>query len=96
MSREIPKRDHDRYFGPRATHPVVFPNEEGGQGDGPVCRETGAPINVLTTGRSIWFKPFAGGGGEVRYIDHLYCSGCESAPNISYGTPIYEDELVRA
>ena len=96
MSYPIPKADHARYFGENAAHPVVFPNEDGytGDGKGPVCKVSGEKLQQIVTGRSIWFKPFVGGGGEVRRVAHLYC-GCEPkrAPP-SNGTPIYEDELV--
>lgn len=96
MSFPIPRADYDRYFAENAAHPVVFPNEEGytGGGKGPVCKVSGEPLRETVTGRSIWFKPFSGGGGEVRYVGHLYC-GCEPKREPpSYGTPIYDEDLV--
>ncbi len=96
MSLPIPKTDYERYFGKNATHPVIFPNEDGytGDGEGPVCKVSGEQLQQKVTGRSIWFKPFSGGGGEVRQVAHLYC-GCEPEREPpSPGTPIYDDELV--
>ena len=96
MSLPMPKVDYERYFGKNATHPMIFPNEDGytGDGEGPVCKENGKPLQQVVTGRSIWFKPFAGGGGEVRRVAHLYCE-CETKPEPpQYGTPIYEEDLV--
>jgi len=60
-----------------------------------VCKKTGEVLQALTTGRSIWFRPFRGGTGEVRSVVHPWCPGCGSEPNIRYGEPIYEDELVK-
>ena len=61
------------------------------------CKKTGTIIQCLTTGRSIWTKPFSGGSGAVRQIGHLHCPECQ--PNFElpeYGTSIYSDELVKA
>lgn len=58
------------------------------------CKETGADINAISTGRSIHWFGTSVGGGEVRRILHLYCRGCNpkfEAP--LYGTPIQESEL---
>ena len=96
MSRPIPKADYDRYFAENAAHPVVFPDQDGytGDGEGPVCKVSGEPLQEIVTGRSIWIRPFGGGFGEVRRVAHLYC-GCEPKREPpTYGTPIYEDELV--
>lgn len=73
-------------------HEKFFVNSKGW-----FCTTTGEPIMNLATGRSIWWRPFPGngGGGEVRYVAHLYCPGCGKEPKIKFGTPIYEDELVK-
>lgn len=60
------------------------------------CKETGADINAISTGRSIHSNLIRGAGsGEVRRVLHLYCRGCNpkfEAP--TYGTPIQEGDLV--
>jgi hypothetical protein len=58
------------------------------------CKTTGAAIQTARTGRSIWLRPFDGGYGEVRDVDHLWCPSCTPEPRVEYGTPIYADELV--
>lgn len=60
------------------------------------CRETGADINAISTGRSIHSNLIPGvGSGEVRRILHLYCMGCNPKfQTPSYGTPIQEGDLV--
>lgn len=91
----IRKTDYYRFFSEDAKHPVIFPSEEGGEGDGPICAETREPLQMLMTGRSIWIRPFAGGDGEVRRVAHLWCPGCgEKEPQVRYGSPVYEEELV--
>ena len=95
MSRSIPRVDYDRYFGENAAHPLVFPDEDGytGDGEGPVCKVSGEKLQQIVIGRSIWLKPFSGGGGEVRQVAHLSC-GCElKREPPSPGTPIYEEDL---
>jgi hypothetical protein len=61
------------------------------------CKKTGAFIQTVRTGRSIWWGRewgcAGGGGGEVRYVDHLWCPSCGVQPQIKFGKPIYEDEL---
>ena len=70
--------------------------EHGKQGVGGwVCKDTGKPINQITTGRSIHTHGLCGGFGEVRPVMHLYCTGCN--PDFrppEDGTPIQEDDLV--
>ncbi len=59
------------------------------------CKKTGADINAVRTGRSIHYFGISAGGGEVRQVLHLYCTGCN--PNFEpppYGTPIQESALV--
>ena len=96
MSYQIPKTDYDRYFGENATHPVVFPDEDGytGEGEGPVCKVSGEKLAPVVIGRSIWFKPFCGGDGEVRRVAHLYCPCEPKREPPSRGMPIYEEDLV--
>lgn len=54
-------------------------------------------VEYVGTGRSIWFRPFEGGGGEVREVGVLFCPRCEVRPAVpGYGTPIYEDEVAEA
>ncbi|HYC83250.1 MAG TPA: hypothetical protein VEB60_01730 [Candidatus Paceibacterota bacterium] len=60
------------------------------------CKEKGTDIQTAAVGRSIWIRPFSGGGGEVREVLHLTCLAC--SPNAElpeYGEPIYDDELVK-
>jgi len=58
------------------------------------CDKSGEVIRSFTTGRSIWIKPFLGGMGEVRMIQHPYCPSCNPKYQPPpHGTPIYEDEL---
>lgn len=55
----------------------------------------GAELQIVATGRSLWMRPFAGGGGEVRRVGEIFCPTCDGerqAP--AYGTPIYEDDCV--
>jgi len=61
--------------------------------EGNKCK-CGTEMEIVATGRSLWTRPFAGGGGEVRRVGKIYCPTCDGpreAP--AYGTPIYEDEL---
>ncbi|MEK7536100.1 MAG: hypothetical protein AAB590_03770 [Patescibacteria group bacterium] len=58
------------------------------------CKKTKKPINTVRTGRSIHVAGFSGGFGEVRQVDHLWCTGCDTQPEIRYGEPIQENELV--
>ncbi len=59
------------------------------------CKITNKPMLVHPIGRSIWERPFSGGFGEVRQVNHITCSGCDPNPNLpTHGRPIYEDELV--
>jgi hypothetical protein len=61
-----------------------------------MCKKTGAIIRVTETGRSIWHRPFMGGSGEVCQVGHLHCPECQPQFSVpSYGTPIYDDELIK-
>lgn len=65
------------------------------RGDRWTCKKTGEDILSAEVGRSIWYKPFAGGTGEVRSILHVACLACNpNATPPSPGSPIYSDELV--
>jgi len=59
------------------------------------CKKTNTAIKQTIIGRSIWIRPFLGGSGEVRQVTHPFCEKCDGRPTITYGTPIYEDELMR-
>jgi hypothetical protein len=53
------------------------------------CRETKEQLMVAWVGRSIWWRPFAGGPGEVRRVGHVFCPVC--MPEAKFpepGTPI--------
>ena len=76
-----------RFFDEKAQpRPGVELTEEGWVKDG-------KRLMVYQTGRSIWFRPFTGGGGEVRPVQHFFLEG-EPQPSLQYGAPIYEDELM--
>ena len=87
----IRKADHKRFF----ADPVKSPIEWKGKDKGWREKETGKKLMQSATGRSIWIRPFDGGSGEVRSVQHLYIEG-EHCPTdgITYGSPIYEDELM--
>ena len=60
------------------------------------CKETGAPIHTLRIGRTVWEGKIGDVddmAGEVRQVDHLWCSCCEKKPVVRYGEPVLEDEL---
>ena len=55
----------------------------------------GSALQIIATGRSIWFRPFTGGEGEVRQVGEIFCPACDGDRRPpTYGTPIYEDEIV--
>ena len=87
----IRKADHERFF----ADPVKSPIEWRGKAKG--WREKGSDKKLMqcATGRSIWERPFMGGSGEVRSVQHLYIEG-EPNPTegMTYGSPIYEDEIM--
>lgn len=59
------------------------------------CKETGADINAIETGRSIHLFGLPGGAGEVRRVLHLYCTRCQVGfEPPAYGTPIQERDLI--
>jgi len=61
-----------------------------------VCKETGATIQCKSIGRSIWTYPEAcAGSGEVRPIAHVWCPECGTEPDVAYGTPVNESDLVK-
>ncbi len=93
MSMTVLISDYKRYLKDGGSHPTVRSEDTKGR----ACKESeGDSLQVHVTGRSIWFKPFMGGGGEVRSVHHLYCS-CENNPweSLRYGEPVYEDLLMR-
>lgn len=62
------------------------------------CNATGAVIQAVGTGQSIWIAfpaRLPGGFGDVAMVLRPYCPACDLKPELpSYGTPIYEDELL--
>jgi hypothetical protein len=87
----IRKADHERFF----ADPVKSPIEWKGVDRGWCEKETGKKLMQVSMGRSIWTRPFEGGGGEVRSVQHLYIEG-EPNPTegMTQGSPIYEDEIM--
>ncbi len=61
------------------------------------CKETNVLMLAEKTGRSIWLDNGPGpcaGSGEVRMVIEVYCPTCGSKPEIAYGSPIQEGELI--
>lgn len=75
-------------------HERIEQHAECRTGDVLRCQETGEKIQMIVTGRSLWIRPFRGGSGEVVKVIHPYCPACEPKPEVSYGDPIYGDELL--
>ncbi len=89
----IRKSDHERFFADPAKSPIEWKGKDKGWRE----KETGKKLMQVSIGRSIWMRPFMGGSGEVRRIQHLYIEG-EPCPTDSttYGASIYEDEIMEA
>lgn len=87
----IRKVDHERFFADKAKSPV-----EWREGKGWYVKGSNKKLMQSATGRSIWERPFMGGSGEVRSVQHLYIEG-EPCPtdSMTYGASIYEDELMQ-
>lgn len=86
----IRKSDHERFFANLETSPVEW------RGKGWFEKGSDKKLLVAAFGRSIWERPFMGGSGEVRKVEHLYIEGePDPAKNMVYGASIYEDELMQ-
>ncbi len=60
-----------------------------------VCKQTGATIATALVPRSLWFRGFMGGPGEVESILHVCCPSCQPGKvPPERGTSIYEDDIV--
>ena len=87
----IRKSDHERFFADPAKSPIEWKGEEKG------WRVKGSDKKLMQSGvgRSIWERPFMGGGGEVRGVLHLFIEGePDPTEGMTHGNPIYEDELI--
>lgn len=86
----ILKSDHERFFADPAKSPVEW------RGKGWFKKGSDKKLLVAAFGRSIWTRPFMGGSGEVRRVEHLYIEGePDPAKRMVYGASIYEDELIQ-
>lgn len=57
------------------------------------CRKNGARVNA----RGVWMNVFDRKTGQLLNaripVVHLFCSGCDKAPKVNSGDPIYADQL---